>query len=125
MDNTEVLKRVRDALLKLHKSLVDQARIEFEAENGPSTATQFLTILIENKDHDWLRRFSELIVEIDEMFARRDGFAQDEVSALTAKTSVLIDMKSADETFNAAFSKALENNSEASDLRKDIAKIIG
>lgn len=125
MNKTEVLKSSRDLLLKLHKSLVDQARDIHEAANGPTTPTSFLTLLIENKDFDWLRRFSELIVEIDETFARRDGFSEDEVSALSAKTSELVGMKNSDETFNEAFSGALENNFEAEDLRKQIAEMIG
>jgi|SRR5690606_8354223 len=124
MNQTEVLKGSRNLLLKLHKSLVDQARDVHEIKNGPVTPASFLTLLIENKDFDWLRRFSELIVEIDEMFARRDGFSDDEVSALSAKTAEIVDMKNTDESFNEAFSKALENNFEAQDLRKDIIELV-
>lgn len=123
MDNTEVLKRVRDVLLKLHKSLVDQSRDEFEAENGPATATQFLTVLIENKDYDWLRRFSALIVEIDELFARRDGFEKDEVSGLLAKVAEIANLESPDAIFKDAFNKALATNFDAGKLRKELVKL--
>ena len=123
MDNTEVLKRVREVLLKLHKSLVDQSREEFEAENGPATATQFLTVLIENKDYDWLRRFSALIVEIDELFARRDGFEKDEVSVILSKVAEMANLKSPDAVFKDAFNKALATNFDAGKLRKEIIKL--
>ncbi len=118
-----MLKRVRDVLLKLHKSLVDQSRDEFEAENGPATATQFLTVLIENKDYDWLRRFSALIVEIDELFARRDGFEKDEVSGLLAKVAEIANLESPDAIFKDAFNKALATNFDAGKLRKELVKL--
>jgi len=124
MDNTDALKRIREVLLKLHKSLVDQSREEFEAENGPATATQFLTVLIENKDYDWLRRFSALIVDIDEMFARRDGFEQDEVTALLEKVKEIANLNSPDPVFKDAFNKALATNFDAGKYRKEIVKII-
>ena len=118
-----MLKRVRDVLLKLHKSLVDQSRDEFEAENGPATATQFLTVLIENKDYDWLRRFSALIVEIDELFARRDGFEKDEVSGFLAKVAEIANLESPDAIFKDAFNKALATNFDAGKLRKELVKL--
>ncbi len=124
MDNTEVLKRIREVLLKLHKSLVDQSREEYEAENGPATATEFLAVLIENKDYDWLRRFSALIVDTDELFARRDGFEKEEVTALLDKIKEIANLKSPDAVFKDAFNKALATNFDAGKFRKEIVKLL-
>ena len=71
----ELLKSSRDLLLSLHKSLVDFERSLYEGMHGPVTSGQFLNLLLENADFAWLRRFSTLIVEIDEMFAQKDGFS--------------------------------------------------
>ncbi len=124
MDNTEMLKRIREVLLKLHKSLVDQSREEYEAENGAVSAAEFLAVLIENKDYDWLRRFSALIVDTDEMFARRDGFEKEEVTAILDKVKEIVNLRSPDVVFKDAFNKALATNFDAGKYRKEIVKLL-
>ena len=70
MDEVERLRTGRNLLLKLHKSLVDHERSTYEGFNGPTTSTDFLNLLLNDDDFEWLRRFSTLIVDIDEMFAQ-------------------------------------------------------
>ena len=81
MENVEKLKNARNILLKLHKSLIDRERELFEEIHGPLKASEFLNILLENADFAWLRKFSMLIVEIDEMFVAKDGVPDDLVNA--------------------------------------------
>jgi len=93
MDNTELLRNGRNLLLKLHKNLVDHERAIWEGMNGPATAGQFLNVLLEDPDFSWLRKFSTLIVDIDEMFAQKDGFPVEAVDLHLAKLRDLIAMK--------------------------------
>ncbi len=69
MGNAEILKNARNLLLKLHKSMLDLEREIYEGIHGKLNATEFLNLLLEDEDFAWLRQFSMLIVEIDEMFA--------------------------------------------------------
>lgn len=113
MTNTELLKEGRNRLLSLHKSLVDFERSLYEGINGPVTPGQFLTVLLENADFAWLRKFSTLIVDIDEMLAQRDGFGDDTVNAHLKAMLDLVEMNDTDEYFKAKYQSALQQDPSA------------
>jgi hypothetical protein len=68
----EPLREVRKGLLRLHKALIDAERAAFEAGRGAMTSSQFLQALMEDDYFQWLRPYSQLIVEIDEALADRE-----------------------------------------------------
>lgn len=67
------LSAVRRGLLRLHKTLIDAERREFERGSGALTPGQFLQALIDDPFFAWLRPYSGLIVQIDEALADRDN----------------------------------------------------
>ena len=101
MTSKEILKNGRNSLLKLHKSLLDHERSIYEGINGPVNAGQFLSILLDDPDFSWLRKFSTLIVEIDELFDQKDAVSEEAVEALITKLRDLISMDDEDESFRA------------------------
>ena len=113
MESKEILKHGRDALLKLHKSLLDHERAIYEGFSGPVNAGQFLTILLEDPDFEWLRKFSTLIVEIDELFAQKDGMTDESIEVHVAKLRDLISMEGEDEGFRAKYQNALQRDIDA------------
>lgn len=113
MEPKEILKNGRDSLLKLHKSLLDHERSLYEIINGPVNAGQFLNLLLEDADFAWLRKFSTLIVEIDELFDQKDGVTNEAVELLIAKLRDLITMKDEDETFRSRYQSALQRDLDA------------
>ncbi|PYS88345.1 MAG: hypothetical protein DMF62_10125 [Acidobacteria bacterium] len=113
MERKEILKSGRDSLLKLHKSLLDHERAIYEGINGPVNAGQFLNILLESEDFAWLRKFSTLIVEIDEMFDQKDGVTDEAVKLHIEKVRDLISMKDEDEGFKAKYQSALQLDLDA------------
>ena len=119
-----MLSRSRDLLLKLHKSLVDFERETYVAFNGPVTPVEFLTQLLENKDMAWLRRFSTLIVEIDEMFAQRDGFSDETVDIHLGAVRSLISPKADDPEFSQKYQLALQGDSEAAGLHSELQRVL-
>ena|SRR5688572_22790237 len=113
MDAKETLKNGRNALLKLHKSLLDHERAIYEGINGPLNAAQFLNILLEDPDFAWLRKFSTLIVEIDELFDQKDGITAEAIDIHIVKLRELISMKDEDEVFRARYQAALQQDLDA------------
>src|SRR5258708_32608208 len=103
MSNGEILKESRNLLLKLHKSLVDHERSTYEAFNGKTSNTDFLNLLLNDPDFEWLRRFSTLIVDIDEMFAQKDGFTSESVDAHLGRVRELLAMNGEDEYFQGKY----------------------
>ena len=87
MNNADTLRYARNILLKLHKLLIDAERAGYERLHGELNAGQYLNVLLEDQNFAWLRQFSMLIVEIDEMFDLKDGVS-DEMVEETFKRSV-------------------------------------
>src|SRR5688500_1018867 len=110
MENGERLREGRNLLLKLHKNLVDHERALWEGMNGPATAGAFLNALLEDPELSWLRKFSTLIVDIDEMFAQRDGFEPEAVEIHFETLRNLVTMNVDDETFKAKYQAALQQD---------------
>lgn len=113
MTNRELLRSGRDALLKLHKSLLDHERAIYEGINGPQTPGQFLQVLLEDADFAWLRKFSTLIVEIDELFAQKDGISDEAIEANIRALRSLIAMEDEDEAFRAKYMSGLQKDLDA------------
>lgn len=124
MNKAELLKQSRDLLLKLHKVMMDSERELHEGIHGPLTATQFLSVLLEDEDFAWLRKFSMLIVEIDEMFAQRDGYATELLDANHMKVRELVEMADPDEYFRAKYEYSLKTNPEAAVIQGQLRALL-
>ena len=124
MNNSEKLKNARNLLLKLHKVMLDREREIYEGIHGPLKPTQFLNVLLEDMDFDWLRKFSMLIVEIDEMFAAKDGIPTEMIDANLAKVEELTEMREHDEFFKAKYQFSLQTVPEAANLHSEIKLVL-
>lgn len=124
MENKEKLKNARNLLLKLHKSMLDRERELYEGINGPLNATQFLNVLLEDPDFSWLRKFSMLIVEIDEMFAQKDGIEAGMVEANLLKVVELVEMKEDDEYFRAKYQLAIQRDPDSASLHSELKMLL-
>jgi len=124
MEKAERLRDARNLLLKLHKNLVDHERAIWEGINGPATSSQFLNVLLEDKDFVWLRKFSTLIVDIDEMFAQKDGYAAETVDLHLEKLRQLISMADEDEDFKAKYQAALQQDLDAASRQGDLRSLL-
>src|ERR687897_3383307 len=61
------VKQLRQGLLRLHKTLLDLERRDYERARGRiSNSYEFLQLVLKDPWFDWLHRLSELIVQIDE-----------------------------------------------------------
>ena len=125
MENAERLRDARNLLLKLHKNLVDHERAIWEGMNGAVTSAQFLSVLLEDRDFAWLRKFSTLIVDIDEMFAQRDGYSAESVEIHLAKLRELVAMEDEDEEFKAKYQAALQQDLDAAARQGDLKLLLG
>lgn len=124
MTNAELLKMGRDQLLSLHKSLVDFERSIYEGIHGKVTSGQFLNLLLEDESFSWLRKFSTLIVDIDEMFAQKDGFSEETVAAHLSKLKELVLINDDDEDFVARYQGALQQDLDAAAKQGELRKLL-
>src|SRR6476660_522615 len=124
MNNAEMLKNGRNLLLKLHKSMVDLEREMYEGIHGKQTPAQFLNLLLEDEDLEWLRKFSMLIVEIDEMFDLKEKITDDMVEANLEKVRQLVAMSETDDYFKAKYQFALQRDPNAAGLHQQLKALL-
>jgi hypothetical protein len=124
MEKAEILKNARNILLKLHKSMLDIEREMHEGIHGEVNSTEFLTLLLEDEDFAWLRKFSMLIVEIDEMFDLKDNVTGEMVDANLAKVKELVAMAEPDEYFRAKYQFALQRDPNAAGLHSELKGLL-
>ena len=118
------LKESRLNLLRLHKLLVDIERENFENLNGKISSGYYLNLLVNDSNFEWLRKFSTLIAEIDEMFDLDDGYTINRIDKYLSQMRDLLDAETTDKNFNKKFKNILQVNSEVADKRKKIIKLI-
>jgi hypothetical protein len=125
MTEADTLRYARNILLSLHKSMLDFERGSYEAVNGKTNAGQFLNLLLEDPQFAWLRKFSMLIVEIDEMFDLKDGVSDELVSSSLHKVRELISMSDPDEQFRAKYQNAIQSDSDAAGFQAQLQGLVG
>lgn len=123
-DKVKYLKDARLELLKLHKLLVDLERQTYERRNGQITSGQFLQLLVGNENFSWLRKFSSLIVEIDEMLDLNDGFSEEMIGKQISQIRNLLLFESRDDEFGAKYRNYVENNLEVREKHNELKKFI-
>lgn len=73
------LRDIREALLRLHRTLLDWERRGHERVHGRLSATELLQVLLHDAEFAWLRPLSESIVRIDEMLADQAAIDEDAI----------------------------------------------
>jgi hypothetical protein len=68
MTKTADIDKLRNALLQLHKTLLDAQRIRYERENGRvESRGELLDLVLQDASFEWLRVLSALIARLDEL----------------------------------------------------------
>lgn len=123
MENTEnqitdetraKLKNASQAILRLHKILLDAAKADYEAKNGAiNGANHYLQLVLDDPHFAWLRKLSSLIALADEATSRLRPAVESDAQALLEALKNVLDFQDDDEDFNDKFQTALQNNSDA------------
>jgi len=124
MTDAETLKYARNILMTLHKSLIDFERAQYEMVHGRLNASQFLNLLLEDEKFAWLRKFSMLIVEVDEMFDLKDGISAEMVTINLAKMRQLVAMEDPDEYFKSKYKSGIEKDQSAAESHSRLQALL-
>jgi len=93
----EKLIALRLALLRLHKTLLDMERREYERVNGHVTAGELFRLVIDHAQFAWLHNISEFVVRLDEALAAEAPITpQDTSSAITLARKMFAPSESGD-----------------------------
>jgi hypothetical protein len=64
---------LREALLRLHKTLLDMERREYEKLHGGVNTGELFRLVVDDPHFAWLHNISEFVVRIDETLANEAG----------------------------------------------------
>lgn len=122
----EQLRSVRGVLLRLHKTLLDFEREVYERERGQiSNSYEFLNLAMSDPWFAWLRRLSELIVEIDELLADRESPNETTGAALIRQTRMLLTPTESGDEFQRKYFEAMQQSPEVVLAHAEFAKVLG
>ncbi|HWN09596.1 MAG TPA: hypothetical protein VNO50_10070 [Pyrinomonadaceae bacterium] len=122
----EQLRAVRTVLLSLHKTLLDFEREAYERERRKiSNSYEFLNLVMSDPWFAWLRRLSELIVEIDELLANRESPRETTGAALISQSRILLTPLETGDEFQRKYFTAMQQSPEVVLAHGEFAKALG
>ncbi len=115
------LRDIREALLRVHRALLDWERRGHERVYGRLSATELLQVLLHDPEFAWLRPLSECIVRIDEMVAA-DG-EQDE-DAILVRVRALASPDADGTPYAQRYLQAIQDSPDAVLAHRDLLALL-
>jgi hypothetical protein len=120
------LSKVRTALLRLHKTLLDFEREGYERAHGKiGSPYEFLNLVMQNLWFAWLRQLSELIVEMDELLAAKETPNEDTAVALIQQARMLLTPAESGSEFQKKYFTAMQQSPEVVLAHAEFATVLG
>ncbi len=114
---------LRQALLRLHKTLLDWERAGYERIHGRQSSHDLLKALLNDAQFAWLRPISQLIVRIDELLDEKTPPMRNDVDAIIAQTRVLTSPNEAGNTYERRYYMALQEHPDAVFAHRDLLAV--
>jgi hypothetical protein len=115
---------LRDALLRLHKSLLDSERVEYERTMGPiSSPNEFLRLLSTDPWFAWLAPLTHLLVAMDEAVDAREPLSTSTVEAMVSQTFGLLVANETGDGFSKEYFDALQRDPDVVMAHAGVAKL--
>jgi hypothetical protein len=91
------LTELRTVLLRLHKTLLDMERREYEREHGHVSTGELFRLVLDHQQFGWLHNISEFVVRLDETLAGEEPItAEDLRSAVGTARRIFVPSESGD-----------------------------
>ncbi len=119
------LTELRDALLRLHKALMESERIGYEQTFGKvSSPFTFLKLLTEDPWFAWFRPVSQLIATMDEKLDAKEPLTKTTVDELTTRVKIMLVPTEGGEGFSQHYDEALQRDPDMVFAHAAVAKLI-
>ena len=120
------LTELREAMLPLHKALLEFDRIGYEATFGKiQSPYQFLKLVMEDPWFAWLAPMTQLITAMDEMLdAKKEPLTVAGVDAVAERIKTLLVATEGGEGFSRHYDEALQRNPDVVLAHAAVAKLI-
>jgi|ERR1035437_10109787 hypothetical protein len=120
------LQPLRNALLDLHKALVDSERVSYEQTIGTiPSPNHFLQLLTSDPWFAWLHPLSQLIVAMDEALDEKEPLTSAGVDVLVNQTRLLLVASETGDGFSKHYFDALQRDPDVVLAHAVVAKLLG
>jgi hypothetical protein len=125
-DIRQRLTDLREAMLPLHKALLEFERVGYEAVFGKiQSPYQFLKLVTDDPWFAWLAPMTQLITAMDEMLdAKKAPLTVAGVEAVVARIKILLVATEGGKGFSRHYDEALQRNPDVVMLHAAVAKLI-
>ena len=126
MDTAErsLLTDLRQALLKLHKTMLDWERTAYERVHGRTTGHALLQAILNDPQFAWLRPLSELIVRIYELLEGDVPDMPGEAAVIVAQARKLVSPAEQGAPYAERYQAALQENPDAVFAHRDVGLVL-
>jgi hypothetical protein len=120
----KLLHDLRQALLRLHKTLLDWERGGYERIHGRQTSNDLLTALLNDPQFAWLRPISQLIVRIDELLSEKTPPMRNDVDAVISQVKVLTSPNAEGNIYERRYDTVLQEHPDAVFAHRDVLALL-
>ncbi|MEY4917652.1 MAG: hypothetical protein RL616_1565 [Verrucomicrobiota bacterium] len=119
------LTELREALMQLHKTLLDSERRSYEESFGRTlSGYDFLNLLTSDPWFAWLAPVTHLLADVDALLDAKEPLTVVGVNALTLKTKSLLTPTETGEGFSRQYDEVLQRDPEVLFAHVALAKLI-
>ena len=102
---------LRPDLLELHRAVIDAQRIHYERSHGRvETSGEFLGLVLNHPDFDWIRALSALIARMDEWSEAGDGAGDAELEDILATLRDLLHPQGGNRAFTERYWRLVDDD---------------
>ncbi len=119
---------VRHAMLELHRRMIDAQRIQYERLHGRiATTNEFLGLVLEHPEFEWIRALSALVAQLDEWRENEEANAADEedLEAILETLRRLIQRNGPNTQFAARYWEMIDSTPEVLIEHVKLTRILG
>lgn len=120
----QYLRDLRNKLLHLHKTLLQTERIAYEQLHGQVSSRELLQLVMENEQFAWLRRISQLVVQIDDLLRADEPVSPEDIQNLITYTRTLLVPSETGNTFERKYYNALQSEPDVVLAHADVSKLL-
>jgi hypothetical protein len=118
------LQSLHQVLLRLHKLLLDDERAAYEKAHGRTPPGKILQLVIGDPQFAWLRRISELIVQIDEVLESEEPHAAADASDAVKRIRALLAVGDSADEFSRKYEAALQRLPDAIIAHREVTALL-
>ena len=124
--NVDKLREVREALLRLHKVLLNYQREVWERGNGRiENSYELLNLVLHDQKFAWLHYLSEFVVHIDESLSLDEVHTEEDVAGVLEQARFLIVPAEVGDSFQSNYFRALQNSPDVVLAHSEAVRALG